>query len=312
MQAEQNSIKPFPVADPGDDAAHSDAAKSEASGQRASGLFRKTMVRGESSVASIGIALAAILLSAMAASGGWVMRTQQAASTAARETQFTAVTQLIGRSAEALLAQGDLSAVQRLLIETGPNCGLAECRVQLPDGQVVAAIDWKQVTSPRLPDHWPSGRSEIESPEAPGEYAPSITLPLNIAGHGPATLLATAAPPQPIGTYWEAQSGVGVIGATAMLALLLVYRRARTRLKAVGAIREALLELATSTGPADARVGSDATLLLSPGLGPEAMAWNELIAERERGRKQSIADRARAAPGAAARAKGTWRPPVTR
>src|ERR1700722_14279919 len=104
------------------------------------------LLRGEAAIASIGIALAAILLGAMAAAGWWMLHTQQAAAETAREQQVEAVGNLLSAGAEALLAADDLTAVRRLVAEAGRSYNLSQCRIVLPDGQVVAAIDASQDT----------------------------------------------------------------------------------------------------------------------------------------------------------------------
>ena len=43
-----------------------------------------------------------------------------------------------------------------------------------------------------------------------------------------------------LASYWEAQAGVGLIGAAALLALLIVYRRMRSKVLGLGVIQEAL------------------------------------------------------------------------
>jgi signal transduction histidine kinase len=249
--------------------------------------WRRMLLRGEATIASIGIALAAILLGAMGAAGWWMLHTQQAAAEAAREQQVEAVGNLLAPSTEALLAADDLTAVRRLVAEAGRSYNLTQCRIVLPDGQVVAAIDASQDTIPKLPASWSAGNLPPEPlPKMDGVV--SLRYPLSIAGRGKADLEVEAELSQPIGAFWGAQSGVGAIGAVALLALLAVYRKMRSRLRAVGAIREALLAMQDGQAAGTA-------LMVGPDLGPEARAWNEMIAESERQRKQAAADKAREA-----------------
>ena len=51
----------------------------------------------------------------------------------------------------------------------------------------------------------------------------------------------------PLVGYWEAQIGVAVIGSSALVALLFMYRRLRSRFFALGVIRDALLALDSGT-----------------------------------------------------------------
>jgi signal transduction histidine kinase len=269
------------------------------------GWLRRALVRGESAIAPIGITLAAIFMGAMAAAGWWTLRTQKAASEMARAEQVTAVANLLGHSAEPLLAEDDLSAVRRLVAETGHSYGLSRCRIVLPEGQVVADADAPKAVAPHLPPTWsnvrsasttgPDGEERTETHRNNGTI--ELLLPLNVAGRGSAELQVVATVSHPLWTYWETQTGLGTIGAFAMIALLLVYRRMRTRLRAVGAIREALLAARGGHAPAS-------NLVLSPNLGPEAQSWNELMSEVERARKLGTVERMRDSLGRRRQSKG--------
>ena len=59
-----------------------------------------------------------------------------------------------------------------------------------------------------------------------------------------------------------------------LVALLLVYRYARTKLRAVGAVRQALLAMKQGESGL-------AALEVSQEFGPEGVAWNELLDEKE-------------------------------
>jgi two-component system sensor histidine kinase VicK len=82
-----------------------------------------------------------------------------------------------------------------------------------------------------------------------------------------------------------------------MVGLLMTYRGMRSRMRAAGSIREALLALAA---------GETSTPLLTVNetLGPEAKVWNQLMAERERVRRQGVAERARETLGSRGQGKG--------
>src|SRR5262249_21609745 len=96
---------------------------------------------------------------------------------------------------------------------------------------------------------------------------------------------------------WQAQTGVGTVGAAAMGLLLLVYRRARLRLRAMGAIRDSLLALHAGETCEDVLAVQDA-------LGAEAQAWNRLLSERQEEHRKAGAQRAMEIIGSRKSAKG--------
>ena len=103
----------------------------------------------------------------------------------------------------------------------------------------------------------------------------SVSYPIDVPGRGQARLDIRAAAGAPLWSFWNTQAGIGLIGAAALLGLLAVYRRMRSRMRALSYIRESLLAL-------DAGETSLAALTVKADLGSEASAWNELLTERER------------------------------
>ena len=250
----------------------------------------RLLVHGESVIASVGIALAAILLGLMACLSWWTVRTERNVSENARVEQLNAVGHLLSQSTEVMLAPGDVasvSSVRRLVSEAGSKYDLTACRIILSDGSVIASSDPTQITVQKLPAKWERKRLLDEGLDAaPKAGVFSASYHLMIHGRGDATLEITAPVAGSRRYGWEAQTGVGAFGAAAMLALLVVYRHMRSRVRALGAIREALLAIAR--GETSASI-----LQVSTDLGAEARAWNEVIAAQEKLRKQHVAERAK-------------------
>jgi PAS domain S-box-containing protein len=263
---------------------------SEQAPQTTSSYRNRLFVHGESVIASVGITLAAILLSLMAALAWWTVRSERHAAENARVDQVNTIGHLLSQSAGVMLEREELSAVRRLVAETGSKYDLALCRIVLSDGTIIASSDPNQITAARLPDAWTRSRmlDDTPAPAPAGHFA--VSFRVVVQGRGDADLEVTAPTGHLNRSGWETQAGVGVFGALAMVALLLVYRHMRSRVRALGAIREALL--AIEGGETAASI-----LQVSTDLGIEAKAWNEVIAAREKLRKQDVAERAKSALG---------------
>jgi PAS domain S-box-containing protein len=120
-----------------------------------------------------------------------------------------------------------------------------------------------------------------------------IDQPLLVRGKGAALLHLSAAATPGTARTWELLAGIGAIGAVSLVAMLLLYRRARARLLTLSLIRESLLAAAAGTSDL-----SPEALSLRPDLGPEAQAWNELLEQTEKLRRAGLADRVRESLGA--------------
>src|SRR5256885_5619538 len=86
----------------------------------------------------------------------------------------------------------------------------------------------------------------------------------------------------------ELQTGLAVIGAVSLAALLLIYRKLRAKIVPLSMIREGLIAIKNGETARD-------VLAIRSDMGPEAAAWNELLVEAENLRKSAIAQRARGA-----------------
>lgn len=242
-------------------------------------------MHGESSVASFGLAVAAIIVGVLATTSWWTVRSQRAMWLDNRLQQVRIVVQLVSKSTEALILSDSLSPLRRLVMETSQKHQLTRCRIVLPTGDVVADSDPARITAKVLPASWPKGPAEVAS-ETRGPDEVSFRYPLTIAGYGSARLEITAPIDYPFWLAWETQTGIGAIGAVALVALLFVYRHIRARLRAMAMIREALLAYQGQQTPTE-------MLGVSPDFGTEAAAWNDVIAHMQALRKTKLVDEVR-------------------
>ncbi len=250
-------------------------------------LRQRWLVRGESVIAPIGISVAAILLAVIVALAWWNLRTHRAFNEAARIDQVKATSDLLAQSAEALLAADELTSARRLLVEAARIHDLTGCRIVLPDGQVIADADPLRITAHKLPDrgHWPVAPHAADpGPLATDDRFLTLRYPLLISGRGDAILQITAAVDRPSYETWPMLAGAGVVGVVGLAGLLLVYRKMRTRVQALGVIREAFLAI----GRGEA---ARAALVVYEDLGPEALIWNRLLTEREELKEQLLSRR---------------------
>ncbi|MEK6703899.1 MAG: ATP-binding protein [Planctomycetota bacterium] len=251
------------------------------------GLWSR-LVRGESDVASAGLTVAAVLLAAMGASAWWVVRAQHEAVDAARREQTRTLAQLVAQTAQGMMTGESAGAnpeLRSLVINTAVINGLDRCRIRLSDGTVIAdSLARAEAGSGGGPASVgvPSQVERVEIVEGRILAAAPIALATGGAkGVLGATVEIEATPLTTMSTDGTAERGIGAIGAVGMVGMLLAYRGMRKRLRALGAIREALR--AASAGEA-----SSGALAVGATMGPEAKAWNELLAWRDKTRVEQL------------------------
>jgi len=237
--------------------------------------IRKYFARGESLVATTGMAFIAILAFAV---GGvvWVSaRTIDETSIARLEEQVRETSSLIGSQAEMRLNDGDLSGVRRLMLDSVASGVVDEAQISIPGIGVIASSNMSQSMLTELPNTWAS------TPELPtnivyDEVTDKTTVrePLVVDGRqGTVLEIVVDGSAQVLGSDSIRASSVGIMSVGLVL-MLLVYRRFRNRLGALAAIGEALFAAQDGERRIDC-------LLVHDKLGTEAEIWNTLLKERD-------------------------------
>lgn len=249
--------------------------------------IRWGLLRGESAVASIGVAVALILAVAVSACGAWLVRTQRQAAETARLQHLETVADLLATTAEPAIVH-DLHAVRLQVMDASARYGLSRCRVVTEAGDTLADNLAARIDATIDSATFAQAAAEAQTQVSGGVVI--VTRSVLVPGKGWAGLELTA-PFNPEGVVnWEAEAGVGTIGAMSLLALLVVYRYQRSKLLAVGAVREALLEMHRGET-------SEAALQVAGNLGIEAEQWNSMLIEQQRLRRAAAAQQAKQALG---------------
>ena len=246
---------------------------------------RTILQRGESAVAPMGFAVAVILLAAIGGTAWWSQRTQKAQVADTTFEQVRETGHLLRSSVEPLLVADDLSAVRRLVVQTAHGGNLTQCRIVLLDGQVLADADPSRITATAPGPTWPDGPEPADE-ESLSSGAIRLVHTLLVPGRGRARLELLAETRSEHSQAGRAQIGIALIATTALICLLLVYRHARSRLRALGEIREALAAIRDGESSLEA-------VKLTNRFGPEAQTWNDMLSETQKSRQMEIAERAR-------------------
>ena len=237
--------------------------------------LRQYFVRGESLVATTGMAFIAILAFAV---GGvvWVSaQTIDDSVIAQAEEQVRQTSTLIATQAEARLNDRDLSSVRRLLIDAAASGLVEESEITAPDLGVIATSNTAQDFISELPENWQAAEDiEQRVIHNPDTEQTIIYEPLTVNGQSGMTLkVVVRQSMQVIGADSIRASSVG-IGSVGLVLMLLVYRRFRNRLGALAAIGESLKVAAEGERRTEC-------LLVGENLGIEAEIWNTLLSERD-------------------------------
>jgi len=228
--------------------------------------------KGESLIASAGLALAAVLLAGLAGSAWTAGAAIREARVQAEERRLDASMDVLADTTAAFLASGELTALRRAVMTVGEAHDLELCRVTLGDGTVIASTEPRsEITAVELPETWPTVPADAAVSDEPTSLSRSRVV--SVGPQRSVILQAEASPPAPGSLAMDTQTSVGLVGAATMAGLLLAYRWYRGRIRAIGMLREALRAL--GAGERDRNV-----LQIDPRLGPEVQAWNALLDER--------------------------------
>lgn len=242
---------------------------------------RRVPRHGESFIATLGAGMMIILLATLFGAAWWSIREHLTQLEITRRDQVHAVAEFLGQSAETMLGSGQLSGLRRLVSEAKRDHRLLECRITLPDGRVLVDAEPSKVNLASLPASWPSGPLDSRA-EASAADEIVVTRCLLVPGRGPAILSIRAGRGVQTNRTMELIAGFGILGIASLLALILMYRRLRTRLMGVSLIRESLLAFTLGER-------SPQALTVARHLGPEAAAWNGVLRELDKAKQDKSA-----------------------
>ena len=238
-------------------------------------------LRGETRFAAVGLIVVALFLLSMWGAAWWSVRTQQDSIRQAQIEQARLRGSSLARYAEAMLANAELTALRRMVIQAAQDGGLAHCRILLPGGGVIADANPAGITLRELPQKWPDG---VASPLA--DDARLLVFSLVVTQRGTAVLEIVPQEDPVMASYWQTQSGIGAICVGALIVLMVLFRRVRAGLRGMSVVREALLARGSGQTAVEA-------LEVNPDWGPEARAWNELLSQEGSRHKQETLGRTR-------------------
>jgi signal transduction histidine kinase len=242
-------------------------------------LARSVRWKNDLRFAATGLGAAAILLAAMGASAWWAVRAQRDSLDQARMEQSSSVGLVLARNAEVLLADGQVSALRRIVTETAQVCNLERCRILLPGGEVLADSSPSGITVRDLPAKWPGTVS--------GAGGPNLRVfVIDVPDRGSARLEISEAAGPPANAFWFTEAGLGAICSLGLVAVVVLDRRVRSGLQGIRAVRQALLARAGGQLAPEA-------LEVNPAWGPEAEAWNRLLREDQAATKRVALDATR-------------------
>jgi len=244
------------------------------------GIRPRVLARGESVVAWAGLGFGAIVLALVLALGWWSQTQGRAVERRATEQRARIVLDSLGDASRVMLARGELSGVRALFAGAATSEGIGTARLVLPDARVLASTEPHEVNADL--DSLEGLRAAPEAPSEPEANA-RWSRRLDIPGLGPIAVEVEPSPLSEAGASLDLMAGTGVVAVVGLVLLLMVYHRLRKRLGALGAVRDALVDLTRGERDAEA-------LLTDDSLGPVAGAWNELIRDREALRTRVLRD----------------------
>ncbi len=244
--------------------------------------IQRFFVRGESLVATTGMAFIAILAFAV---GGvvWVSaRTIDESVLMQNEERIRETSALIASQSELCLSDGDLSGLRRLMLDAVASGMVEECEVSISNLGVIASSNASRTLIAELPQTWDAS-SEVSGNIIHNAKTRRSVIhePLVVDGRtGVVLSLVMNQSAQVVGSDSIRASSVGIM-SVGLILMLWVYRRFRNRLGALAGIGDALAAAAQG----ERRM---ACLVVGENLGPEAAIWNTLLAEREAFEQASV------------------------
>jgi signal transduction histidine kinase len=235
-------------------------------------------LRAKMPVASVGLVVAGVFFISMGAAAWWAVDSQDAATDQGRSDELSGIGYVLGQTAESLIAADELSSLRRIVSETSQTYQLTRCRILLPNGKILADISARDISLDPLPATWSGSLPPQQEVLIRGGEATQL-LHLRIPGRGQVGLDIAASAVPAASPFWSLQAKIGVMCIGALVSLLLLHRAMRRGLRAIVAVRQALLDCQANGVPLQA-------LEINPQLGQEAQAWNDLIHSAQKQREE--------------------------
>ncbi|MEM6257822.1 MAG: ATP-binding protein [Planctomycetota bacterium] len=175
----------------------------------------------------------------------------------------------LSSSIEPLLANGELSAVRRLIAETGYQQQLDSCKVLIGDGQTLVDANLEKPQLTVMPASWPAEQPASSGTRVMGDVV-QVDRVVPIAGRGETLLALTSTLQAPTVMIRPALPGAALIGFLGLALAALVLRKMQGRLAVLTLIRGALRDAGEGMPDLSA-------LTINPAWGTEAAGWNRLV-----------------------------------
>lgn len=226
-------------------------------------------LRGRWLIARLLLATAAVVVLTLVGAKFVVTDLLQQSSKRSALQRASATAKTLAPAATELIKSGELSALRRLLPELLRENDLDEIALSLPDGQIIAHSEPSRITLTRLPESWTAAAVDENLVGGPDATSQFVTIP----GRGGLVLTVR---PTATGSGLDSATLLtfGGVVAISLLGLTAVYLRSSRSLHTLTLISGALAD-------SDKCDGDFSLLSLDERMGPEAIAWNNLLTHIE-------------------------------
>ncbi|MCA9303854.1 MAG: PAS domain S-box protein [Phycisphaerales bacterium] len=240
------------------------------------------LARGEKFVAATGMAFVSTLIFALVTLSVLTTRSADEMKTDLLTSNAIQLSTVLASQAEIRINERDLSALRRLLLDAASAGNIEQCSVIVPGVGVLASADSKETTIDTFDDLTaaaaPASARTVDLLE---DGRVEINEPLRTAESGTLVLKLVTVPNQAAGFVGSIRLASVAVGVTGLFAMLWIYRRFRSKLGGISAVRDSLIAF----GGGERRTPC---LVVSESLGVEAAIWNTILNEREAVRQESM------------------------
>ncbi|MEZ6234688.1 MAG: ATP-binding protein [Phycisphaerales bacterium] len=248
------------------------------------------LVRGERWIASAGLVTAALLALVAALAGGWAWWHAEHSARRQHGELIRSQGQMLADAVAALARSNDMSGIRQLAGVRAMATGLDDVCVRLGDGTIIAASDPSRIQSMAAPESWPILNEQLSREIVEHDTTGGVIRASFVAQADAEKTLVVEVRDGAAARGDGATLVAGVLASVcvALFGFLALYRWVRSRMRAMIALRAAVVSYAA--GERDR-----AALELGDRLGDEAHGWNALLDELQKAETTATADASGAA-----------------